>query len=245
MHWVPPWLGTTYATLLLGFGERPFTVSEAEERTKLGRAKTRLALSRLSSAGWTLRLTRGTYLRVEPVVLFSSLGKGWADDLVGEGFFPCLQAAVGETFNLYRERLLSIALFGSAARRRGGKTSDIDLLVVAEGLGETNAERLAEFEGVQEACSEVRRAQWSLAGEYHLLDAIILSREELKDNSLFLLDLTRDAVLVYDRDGTLAGALADLRRRLAEAGSRRVETASGDWYWELKPGAKVGERISV
>jgi hypothetical protein len=77
------------------------------------------------------------------------------------------------------------------------------------------------------------------------LDLIVLSSEELKENSLFLLDLTREAVVVFDRGAALGKVLADLSRRLSAAGSRRVETRGGAWYWDLKPGAKAGERIAV
>ena len=234
-----------YSALRLGFGRSSFDVSEAEAKVKLGRPETRLALSKLSSAGWVVRLARGRYLALEPEFVFASLGKQWADDLAGQGVFACLQAAVAALFDLYNERLVSIALFGSSARHTSGVTSDVDLLVVADGLSGVHSERLEELEPVQEACATVRRAQWPASGEYHPLDLVVLSKEELRENSLFLLDLTRDAVLIYDREGTLGGALEELRRRLTEAGSRRVETQSGAWYWELSPRAKAGERVAI
>src|SRR2546428_2590065 len=242
MEWLPPWLGRAYSAIRLEFGIKVFTIDEAAKSLGFSRAKATLTLSRLAAAGWLAKpFTRGRYIAVDPDLVFSSVvGGGLTGPLASKGSFPCLQAALGGMIRLYGERLVSLAVFGSTARGDGGATSDIDLLVVAEGLSGRYSERLAELEPVSDACSIVNRAMWRERGEYHLLDAILLAPEELLSNSLFLLDLTRDALVVFDRRGTLRGVLEGLRRRLAETGSRRVETPAGNWYWELKPGAVSG-----
>ena len=242
MEWLPPWLGRAYSAIRLEFGIEVFTIDEAARSLGFSRPKATLTLSRLAAAGWLAKpFTRGRYIAVDPDLVFASVvGGGLTGPLASKGTFPCLQAALGGIIRLYGERLVSLAVFGSTARGDGGATSDIDLLVVAEGLSRSYSERLAELEPVSDACSSVNRTMWRERGEYHLLDAILLAPEELLSNSLFLLDLTRDALVVFDRRGTLRGALEGLRRRLAETGSRRVETPAGNWYWELKPGAVSG-----
>ena len=242
MEWLPPWLGRAYSAIRLEFGIEVFTIDEAARSLGFSRPKATLTLSRLAAAGWLAKpFSRGRYIAVDPDLVFASVvGGGLTGPLASKGTFPCLQAALGGIIRLYGERLVSLAVFGSTARGDSGATSDIDLLVVAEGLSRSYSERLAELEPVSDACSNVNRALWRERGEYHLLDAVLLAPEELLSNSLFLLDLTRDALVVFDRRGTLRGALEGLRRRLAETGSRRVETPAGNWYWELKPGAVSG-----
>ena len=247
MEWLPPWLGRAYSAIRLEFGNKVFTIDEAARSLGFSRPKATLTLSRLAAAGWLAKpFSRGRYIAVDPDVVFSSVVGGGltGPPLASKGAFPCLQAALGGIIRLYGERLVSLAVFGSTARGDGGATSDIDLLVVAEGLSRSYSERLAELEPVSDACSNVNRVLWAERGEYHLLDAVVLAPEELLSNSLFLLDMTRDALVVFDRRGTLRGVLEGLRRRLAETGSRRVETPAGNWYWELKPGAVSGVKAA-
>lgn len=52
--------------------------------------------------------------------------------------------------------------------------------------------------------------------------------------SPLFLDVLDDAELLIDRGGFFRARLERLRRRLEEAGSRRIR--QGDrWYWDLKP----------
>jgi uncharacterized protein len=238
--WIASWLGRFYSVLRSEFGGNPFKIEEVQILGIAGdnNQKTRLALSKLCANGWIARLSRGKYVALEPEYIFLSIDSKWADALRQEkvAILPCLQAAVGSIVRLYGSNLVSIALFGSSARRGANKTSDIDLLIVADGLPPIYSKRLEELEVVQESCSKIRTVQWLSSGEYHTVDLMVLSREELVDhNSLFLLDLTRDALIIYDRKEFLASTLDHLRNRLAETGAQRIETPSGAWYWDLKP----------
>jgi hypothetical protein len=68
------------------------------------------------------------------------------------------------------------------------------------------------------------------------LDLVLLRRDELEDgsNQLFLLDLTRDAIVLYDKQGFLSTKLAQLGRDLEKAGAMRVSTPTGRSYWDLR-----------
>jgi hypothetical protein len=164
LSWIPPWLARVYSTARTEFGRGMFTVKEVEATTELGAAKARVALSRLCAAGWVVRLARGRYIAVEPEFIMLSLGREWADGVSEQGTYPVLQAALGTLLGHYGRSIVSLALFGSAARGRAGKFSDLDILVVAEGLSSAYPRRLEELEPVQAACSEVRRAQWPRRG---------------------------------------------------------------------------------
>jgi hypothetical protein len=64
----------------------------------------------------------------------------------------------------------------------------------------------------------------------------MLRRDELegRTNQVFLLDLTRDSILLYDKQGFLSKKLAQLGRELEAAGAMRVSTPTGRSYWDLR-----------
>jgi len=140
-------------------------------------------------------------------------------------------------------RLVSIVLFGSVARGDASPTSDIDLLIVAEDLpsGQFARKRLlidadAAFEpallGAQSSGIDTRLAR------------IVRTPQEAARIIPLYLDLTEDAVLLYDRDGFFAGVLDRLRASLRRLGSRRVRLGH-TWYWDLKPDFKHGDHIEL
>jgi len=54
------------------------------------------------------------------------------------------------------------------------------------------------------------------------------------------LDLTEDALILYDRDGFFQGVLDRLRQKLAALGARRIRQGQIQ-YWQLKPDYRWGE----
>ena len=62
---------------------------------------------------------------------------------------------------------------------------------------------------------------------------------------LLFLDLTEEAVMLYDKSSFLESMLLDLKRRLLNQGTRRVMVGKERWYWVLKPGYKYGEKLSL
>lgn len=145
----------------------------------------------------------------------------------------------------FGDRLVSVAVFGSVARGEAEPDSDVDLLVVVEGLPEDLGPRF-------EAISEVR---WKLRLSREYREArergiprhtseILLTPEEVARHPPVLLDMTEDAVILRDRGGFLARELETLKRRLEELGARRVVGEKGR-YWVLKPDAEFGEVIEL
>ena len=141
------------------------------------------------------------------------------------------------------DRLVAVVLFGSVARGQAGPASDIDLLIVAEGLpaGQFARKRL-----LAEVDAEFDRTLFAAEAEgiETRLARIVLTPAEAARVRPLYLDLTEDAVLLHDRDGFFAGVLGRVRSSLAQLGSRRIRTGR-TWYWDLKPGAQPGERIEV
>jgi hypothetical protein len=137
------------------------------------------------------------------------------------------------------DRLVSIVLFGSVARRDARPTSDIDLLLVAEGLPRSLAERRRPF---LEAWREVRAARGLSHVEWNL---IVKTPDEARFRSPLYLDMVEDAVLILDRGRFFEEVLAGMRARMRELGSRRIYLPDGSWYWDLKPDFRFGDVVEI
>ena len=142
--------------------------------------------------------------------------------------------------------LVSLALFGSAARNALRKGSDLDLLVVLEDPPRSYGKRVDRVVPLMASLRET--------GAYRDLEALeldlepsflILSRDEVADHPPILLDMVDDAVLLADKEGFLRGELEVVRARLRELGSVKKRLPDGSWYWVLKPDFRPGEVIRI
>jgi hypothetical protein len=140
-------------------------------------------------------------------------------------------------------RLVSVVLFGSVARREASPTSDIDLLIVAEGLPRGQFARKDELAAADAGFEDVLE-QASAAGIDTRLARIVRTPEEAARSIPLYLDLTEDAVMLYDRDGFFAAVLDRLRASLRRLGARRIREGT-TWYWDLKPDFKPGDIIEI
>lgn len=152
---------------------------------------------------------------------------------------PFIQVVARTLREVYGERLVSVAIFGSVSRRTARPDSDLDLFLVIEALPRGRRARLATFDAVERGLAADVDAL-ARAGLSVELSPVLRTPEDLEIASPILLDLTEDAVILADRGTVLAAALDDLRRRLRRLGSRRVWTGTS-WYWDLKPDYRRGE----
>jgi predicted nucleotidyltransferase len=158
-----------------------------------------------------------------------------------------LRRMAGEYAALVRrtlgDRLVSVVLFGSVARGDPSPSSDIDLLIVAQGLpsGQFARKRLlaaadADFEAALEAAER--------DGISTRLARIVRTPVEAARVIPLYLDMTEDGILLYDRDGFFAAVLDRVRSSLQRLGSRRVRLGKS-WYWDLKPDFRPGDTIEI
>ncbi len=143
----------------------------------------------------------------------------------------------------YRDRLVSLAVFGSVGRGTPRPDSDVDLLIVAEDLPQGRMRRMAQFERVESAMkprlSELRRS-----GVETELSPVFKTPAEVHRDSPLFLDMTTDARLLYDREAFLQSALERLKAKLESLGARRIYLGNA-WYWDLKPDFKPGDVIDL
>lgn len=154
--------------------------------------------------------------------------------------FKDLEAALAAAAEAhYGPRLVSLVLFGSVARGTMRHHSDIDVLVVAEGLPPGRMARVRDFEAVERALADAF-ATARRFGVDTSLSPLIKSPGEAAAGSPLYLDMVDEARLLRDHGGFFAGILERLRARLRVLGSRRVWRGNA-WYWILKPDLKPGE----
>lgn len=139
----------------------------------------------------------------------------------------------------YGDRLVSVAVYGSVGRGTPRPDSDIDLLVVAEGLPDGRLKRMDDFRAIEKGL-ESRLSPIADAGGRVEFSPVIKSPDEVKLGSPLFLDMTEDAMILFDRDRFFEQALAGLRKRLERLGSKRIWRGNA-WHWDLKPDYKPGE----
>lgn len=139
----------------------------------------------------------------------------------------------------YGDRLVSLAVFGSVGRGTPHPDSDIDMLVVAEGLPRGRINRVVEFRPV-EIDFRARQTKMSGRGGSMELSPVIKTPEETSIGSPLFLDMTEDARILFDRNDFLKIRLDQLIERLKTLGSKRIWKGSA-WYWDLKPDFRPGE----
>ena len=143
----------------------------------------------------------------------------------------------------YGDRLISVAVYGSVGRGTARFDSDVDVLIVADGLPAGRFPRVDDFRAVEDSLAP-RLAAAREAGLHPELSPIFKTRAELVRGTPLLLDMTEDARILYDPDGCLAGVLDRLTKRLGELGSRRIWRGNA-WYWDLKPDYTWGDVIEL
>jgi hypothetical protein len=145
----------------------------------------------------------------------------------------------------YGDRLISICFFGSVARFEATPESDIDVLLIVDGVPRDMGLRTRESVPIQHSLRRTNEYR-SLRAQRRcgFISTLILTPEEVKAHPPILLDLTDDAVIAYDKNDFLHGVLDNIRTTLRRLGSKRVRAKKG-YYWILKPSLNPSEVIEI
>jgi predicted nucleotidyltransferase len=145
---------------------------------------------------------------------------------------------------LYADRLITLAVFGSWARGTASPGSDIDLLLVADNLPNGRMKRMAQFQPVDEATFLIRKKIWPDMPDVPApeLAPMFKTTAEVALGSPLFLDMTDWIDFLFDQNSFFANYLEELRSRLKKLGARRRWLAGG-YYWEYKPDLKPSEII--
>ena len=163
--------------------------------------------------------------------------------MVNEPYASLLNRLVRIMEEEFGDDLVSVVLFGSVARGDNRKDSDVDLLIVVKNLPKDSMlKRIRLFEEKVE--DKLNLEQYWKEGYYISLSPILKTPEEAERFSPLYLDMTQDAVILYDKDGFFKGVLDKLRERLKELGAERVWMGK-KWYWVLKRDSKFGDTVEL
>ena len=144
----------------------------------------------------------------------------------------------------YKEDLLSIILFGSVARGKWNKESDIDLLIIftnKSSLKNTLNKRLAKIISDYERNSKISNSKGDRL--FSTIQDITLVLKELHTFRTIFYDIAMDGIIIFDRDKTGFQFLKKIKKRIEEKGLRRIFIKENDFYWERK--VKFGEIIEL
>lgn len=158
-----------------------------------------------------------------------------------EEFETALQALLRAIKEVYGNRLVSLAVFGSVGRGTPRPDSDIDLLLVADDMPRGRLKRMAEFNQVE------AKVKACLPQLHHIsvdLSPVLKDRDEVLAGSLLFLDMLEDARILYDREDFLFNCFQRQKMRLAELGAVK-HYRKGAWYWVLKRDYRPGEEIEI
>ncbi|PVU74814.1 hypothetical protein DDW11_05140 [Sulfolobus sp. SCGC AB-777_G06] len=141
----------------------------------------------------------------------------------------------------FQDKLISVVLYGSIARGDNRKDSDIDLLLVIKDLPKTITERVILFDKVERKLDDdIMRLMDE--GYYVTFSPILKTPEEAMRFSPIYMDMTEDAIILYDRNGFFRKIQEKSKKRLRELGFERVWLSKKSWYWR-KRDYKFGEII--
>lgn len=141
------------------------------------------------------------------------------------------------------DNLVSIVLFGSVARGEAGPSSDIDLLVVCRRLPRGAFRRREVLDSIRARFQDELDRLWT-EGVFVDFVEVVKTREEAQRMHRLYLDMTEEAVLLFDREDFFAGVLEKMRQRLGELGARRRQMGAIR-YWDLKPDFQPGDVIEL
>jgi len=139
----------------------------------------------------------------------------------------------------YADRLVSVVVYGSVGRGVPGPESDLDVLIVADGLPRGRIGRVTEFLRVESQLAS-RLAEMRAAGLAPEVSPVFKTPEEARSGSPLFLDMVEDGRILFDRERFMQDALNRLRSRLEALGARRIWRGNA-WFWDLKPDYKPGE----
>jgi predicted nucleotidyltransferase len=143
----------------------------------------------------------------------------------------------------FGNNLVSIILFGSAARKEAGPRSDIDLMLVFNKLPTGRLARSRLLESIDNQL-EKDLARLRTRNIYTNFNCLMKTKKEARIIRPLYLDMTQDAVYLYDKANFFRSVINNLKRRLKRLGSVRKKVGLAR-YWELKPDIKPGEEFEI
>lgn len=234
MKWMPKWIGKIYSKLWTKFQENTFYFRDAEK--SVGKL-TPNYLSEIKKAQGLFifeREGRKRVYRLVPPNLFTyslanEIDLGWLNqgsyaNLILKIFFT-LKENFGQDF-------LSLGVYGSIARNRANRNSDLDLFLIYRDFPLDLGKRLGlliELEKkklIQDELNFLYNKKY-----YPRISFYPRLVSELKMN-FFTIDIAFDMKIIYDKN-ILKRFLSDINKRIREQGIKRIYLDKERYYLDL------------
>ncbi|MCS7138674.1 MAG: nucleotidyltransferase domain-containing protein [Crenarchaeota archaeon] len=244
--WIAAWLGKIYSKLFLRFENELFTFKDALDYLRIDKKRLSVAFSKLHKERVLLVFDKGRprqYRLIDPInfILLASDVIGNLRMVPQERYVKVLCDAFQVLSNYLK--LTSLAVYGSVARGTAKENSDIDLLIVSNSFSGSIGRRIDMLCRLEEGIEEL--AWLRKHGIYTSFSFYPLTEEEALRKPLLFIDITEDAIILYDKDRFLERVLTELKVELLKIGAKRVFIDKDNWYWDLKPDYMFGEEIIV
>ncbi len=142
------------------------------------------------------------------------------------------------------ENLFSVILYGSSARGQMGPESDVDILIVAEGLSPSSLERQVFFTQILNEVETSLKETVKREDQVPYISAILKTPKEAVHISRIYFDMIEEAIILYDPKGFFEGVLKKAKAQLERLGARKIRVGKM-WYWDLKPDYQPGEIFEI
>jgi hypothetical protein len=234
LKWIPKWIGKIYCKLWSEFGENLFSFEDAK---KLCGYLTPNYLSELKKAQAVFifeKVLRKRVYRLVPPNLFLyalaySVDMGWLIQSTYANLILKVFLALKEKF---RQNLLSLGVYGSIARNKAKKESDLDIFLVFKEIQGTVSERIDILSEIEKA--EIIQSEIKFLREKAYFPRISFyprNESELR-MSFFTIDIAFDMKIVYDTNA-LRNFLAKIQKKIQEKGIQRKYLDNERYYLDL------------
>lgn len=242
MRWLPEWLGKAYAKLWQEFGGSIITLDQAQGKLHVERHALLNILSRLVKSDYGTRVRRGEYQLWSPAHIVASVaGQVNLGKLANGPYKDVLDAVMSGLLDGLGSRLVTVAVFGSVARGDYHETSDIDIAVIVRDWRERMTSRVSTLIDTTRHTGEMIIRLWEHSGIYSGIQWYALDTKESEILRPLYLDMTLDAVIIYDRNDFFAKILSRMRTRLQDVRGKRIALPEGGHVWEVKKGMPLSE----
>ena len=147
---------------------------------------------------------------------------------LAEPYKSILKALLDALRRRFGDKLISLVVYGSVARGEFRRDSDLDILVIIEGLPKRRFKRQDLFMEVEKEIEQLIEDLWN-EGYYISISPLLRTPEEASRLTPIYLDMVEDAIILYDRDSFFENILNRLRKRLNELKAKRVRMGKM-WY---------------
>jgi predicted nucleotidyltransferase len=235
--WPSRSLGSLYSRIYCKHENSVFTLSEVIGLVG-SRAKAKLYIHRLRSMGWVFPfppMGRGAYRLQRPevcVLTHCSKIRG----LIGlkHPEYALLLGNYATEIIKSIPYIRSLVVFGSIARGKARRNSDIDLLAIIDGEENLRSAFNLMIRIENEGQTEDELKYLATYGMDTHISILPMSSNRLATHPFILLDIVADGITIYD-DRTFRLEAKRMKSRLKELGAVRVFLDKEDWYWDLNP----------